>query len=204
MNAQPRRSLYDQFTPQERVRLVLAATARGDDDEVARLHYSCPRVKVVASDPVFIELRDGMWDAGIQVLYYWLDVSHRIVRHRLVVGLLKPRLVFDGGFEELASGYTKERKIVVAQIYAAVVGAQAQCTKGSAVWKGIEAAIARFCAERRFTTQQLFSMAVCLPPAIDEARADLDADVPADPEAEAAVYQWLCHAWPSQNARGRG
>jgi hypothetical protein len=203
MNTQTFRSRYDQLTPEERVHLVLAAVVRGDEAEVARLHDSCPRVKVVARDPAFTELLDRMWDGAMKVLSLWLDVAHRIVRYRLVVRLLEPRLMLDGVFAEFAPEYTKGRKIVIAQTHAAVVAAEEQCTKGSAAWKGIETAIARFCAERRLTTQQLFA-GPCLPPAIDEARADLDAGVPADPEAEAVVYQWLCDAWPSQNARGRG
>jgi hypothetical protein len=202
MNTQPFRPLYAQLTPEERVQLVLAAVARRDMDEVVRLRDSCPRMKVVTSDPQYTELLQGMWLAGAGILYQWLDVSHRVVRTSLAASILN-QLVLRTTLVR-APGHTKQLKMVVRRERAVLVSAKAECKKWSATWKGIEAAITRFCAERGFTIMQLFAMAKSLPYAIEQARADLDADVPANPEEEEAVYQALCHAWPGQNARSRG
>ena len=64
MNTQPFRPLYAQLTPEERVQLVLAAVARRDMDEVARLRDSCPRRPAVIGDPQYTELLQGIWLAG--------------------------------------------------------------------------------------------------------------------------------------------
>ncbi len=77
MNTQPFRPLYDQLTAEERVQLVLAAVARGDMDEVARLRDSCRRVTAVIGDLQYTELLQGMWLVGAEILCHWLDVSHR-------------------------------------------------------------------------------------------------------------------------------
>lgn len=204
MNTHAFGPLYDQLTPEERVHLILAAIARRDMDEVARIRESCPRVKCVANDPQYTELLDGMWHAGREVLSHWLDVSHLVVRTRLAVTLLNRLVLADRTLMRAIPGYTKQLKIVVRRDRAILVSAGVEYKKWSATWKGIEAAITQFCAERRFTTNELFAMVKRLPRAIEEAREDLDADVPADPQAEDAVYQALSHAWPGQNARGRG
>ena len=204
MNTQSFRPLYDQLTPEERVQLVLAAVARRDMDEVARLRDSCPRLTVATGDPQYTELLQRMWLAGAGILCQWLDVSHRVVRTSLAASILN-QLVLRTTLVR-APGHTKQKqlKIVVRRDRAVRVSAQAECKKWSAAWKGIEAAVMRFCAERGFTIKQLFAMAKDLLPAIEEARAALDADVPADPQAEDAVYQALWRAVPGQNAGGRG
>ena len=190
MKTQATRSLYDQFTPEERVDLLLAALAREDIDEVDRLNQRCPWVREVAADPAYTGLLDRMWDAVVGVLFMWCDVSHRVIQTRLTIALLNRRAL---GEVLTVAGSTKRRKIVP-QDRTSLLGAeaQAQWTKWSADWKGIEAAITRFCADRDLTTEQLFAMAQRLPLAIEEAREVLNVDVPADPEAKASVYQALC------------
>lgn len=194
MNTQGFRPLYNQFTPEERVHLVLAATARRDEAEVTRLHEGCPRVKVLANDPQYTELLDGMWHAGTGILCHWLDVSHRVVRSRLAVAVMKRYLLVDEMLMRTVPDYRKQLKIALSRDRAVLVSAEAQYKKWSAAWKGTEAAITRFCAERRFTTRQLFAMVKHMPLAIEEARADLDADVSADRQEDERVYQALCHA----------
>ena len=54
MNTQPFRPLYAQLTPEERVQLVLAAVARRDMDEVARLRDGIR--KVIASKVITYDL----------------------------------------------------------------------------------------------------------------------------------------------------
>jgi len=201
MKTQAIRSLYDQFTPEERVHLVLAALARQDDEEVARLEQHCPWVKVVVADPAYTGLLDRMWDAVVAVLSMWCDVSHRVIQTRLTIAVLNRRALGEV-LEATVAGSTKRRKIVPQdRTWLLGAEAQAQWTKWSAVWQGIEAAITRFCADRDLTTEQLFAMAQRLPFAIEEAREALNVDVPADPEAEALVYQKLCDTVAGQHAR---
>src|SRR4029453_15322815 len=71
---------YDQLTPEERVHLLLAAAVRGDADEAARLGQSCPLVKAMVGDPAYPELLDRTKHAGMEALFQWLDVSHRVAR----------------------------------------------------------------------------------------------------------------------------
>ena len=100
--------------------------------------------------------------------------------------------------------FTKDMKTFARQDRASLVGAEAVCKQLSATWKGIEAAIMRFCAERGLTTEQLFSMAQGLSSAIEEARVILDAKVRVDRQAEETIYQRLCDAIPRQKTRGSG
>jgi hypothetical protein len=193
---------YDQFTAAERVHLVLAAFARRDLEEVARLREGCPRVRVVAGDPQYTELLDSMWHAGMVVLCRWLDVSHHVVRARLGADASNLLAVADEARRRVASRDTKKRKVRV-RPDRTVLAAQARCKEWSAVWKGLEAAITRFCAERGLTVEQLFAMVPRLPHAIEEAREDLDADSPADPEWEESVYHELCQATSGQNPGDR-
>src|ERR1700687_3023633 len=46
-------SQYAQFTPEERLRLTIAADARGDHAEVERLMRSCPQMPWVVPDPEY-------------------------------------------------------------------------------------------------------------------------------------------------------
>src|SRR5262245_32039355 len=162
MKTQAIRSLYDQFTPEERVHLVLAALARQDAEEVARLDQCCPWVKVVVADPAYTDLLDRMWDAVVAVLCRWLDVSHRVVQTRRAAILLA-RIWWLNEVFVLDTHATKELKRIVDQDRAEMVAAEAQCKQWSALWKAIESAIARFCADRDLTMEQLFAMVKRLP-----------------------------------------
>ncbi|HEV7299838.1 MAG TPA: hypothetical protein VGN72_10770 [Tepidisphaeraceae bacterium] len=50
-------TLYDQFTPTERLSLLMEAMAREDWAEVKKLRYSCPRAAYKIDDPAFEERR---------------------------------------------------------------------------------------------------------------------------------------------------
>jgi len=196
MKTQAIRGLYPQFTPEERVQLFLAATIRGDAVEIARLGWSCSPETVSE----YTDLLDRMWHVGMLVLSQWLDVSHWVVRARFAREVANRQLSVDEGLKGLArlvpqvgtATSAKKLKSVIREDRALLVRAEARWKQLSAAWKGTEAAIRRFCTERGLTTVQLFAMVKSLPPVIDEARADLAADVPADPQMDAMVYQALC------------
>ena len=46
-------NIYSLLTPEERLSAAIAAIGRGDDDEVARLHRTCPRVTYMMEDAAF-------------------------------------------------------------------------------------------------------------------------------------------------------
>jgi hypothetical protein len=195
------RTLYPQLTPEERVHLVLAATARGDTVEVARLDWNCPQAKIEE----YRDLLDRIGHVELVLLSQWLDVSHRVLQARLAVTLMPSVVSLDEvRLRDAPPADKKKLKLAVRERRALLVGAEAKCKQWSAEWKAIEAAITRFCAERRITMQQLFARVKPLPPAIDQARGYLDADVPADPQMQDALYQVLCQVVPGPNAHGGG
>ena len=203
MKMQTLRSLYDQLTPAERLRLLLAALAREDADEVGRLDQRCPRVTMVVADPAYTNLRDRLWETVSAVLFQWLDVSHRVVRTRqAAVAFLHRSVLLQELLVGGARGSAEGIKRLISQDRAAMVRAETHWTQSTLFWKAIEAAITRFCAEQDLTTEQLFAMVKSLPPAIDEARANLDPDVPADPHEEVAVYRRLCDTVSGYDADG--
>jgi hypothetical protein len=53
--------LYDRFDPDERLRLVLEAAARGDEEDIERLRDTCPRETYTAIDVAFSDQISGSW-----------------------------------------------------------------------------------------------------------------------------------------------
>jgi hypothetical protein len=190
---------YDQLTPEERVHLVLAAFERADPDEVDRLAESCPRVEATIDDPAYTELLESMKRAGIVALLQWLDASHHVVCGRTNVVTLQRILQLETLLDGDALGCARELKGTIAEDRDGLAIFEAQHKRWSARWKSIEAAITRFCAEWGITTEQLLAFVKRRPAAIDHARADL-ADVPADPQEEATMYQILCNIVSGQHA----
>src|ERR1700716_314149 len=81
-------SQYAQFTPEERLRLYIAATARGDQPEVQQLMRSCPEMPRIVPDPSFtrrvifmhtaVRALDGRWvETSALVLLHWMFVASR-------------------------------------------------------------------------------------------------------------------------------
>ena len=56
MNAHTLSKHYAQLTAEERLRLILAAQARGDQAELVSLGTSCPTMEVIAPNPTFSRL----------------------------------------------------------------------------------------------------------------------------------------------------
>jgi hypothetical protein len=200
MKPQISRRLYYQIRPEERVQLVRAAIARGDTIQAAQLRYSCPPEEVGE----FTELLDRMERVARGFFFPWHDVSHRVVRSYLCAAHFVDAVPIGELFMRIAPpGSKKEIKIGLGEDRAMLVACAMQWRKWSAAWKGIEAGITRFCAERGLTVQELLPEALLMS-TIDEARAVLDDDVPADPQTENLVYQMACHMVPGPNARGKG
>ena len=194
---------YNQLTAKERVYLVIAAVERADSDEVDRLNESCPRVNATIADPAYTELLESMQHAGIEALAQWVEASHHVVLARTNVETLQRILQLETLLDGDALGCARELKVISAKERDWLAVFEAQHKQWSARWKSIEAAITRFCAEWRITTQQMCAIAKHWPAVIDHARGDL-ADVPADPQEEARMYQVLCNIVSGRHADDEG
>ncbi len=69
---------YDTFTPDERVKLALAAMGRGDNEELKRLWSTCPRKAYRMQDAAFSDKMDAMMLIAKSVLSYLLLIEKNI------------------------------------------------------------------------------------------------------------------------------
>ena len=79
MNARTLSQHYGLLTGEERLRLMLAAQARGDHAEIVSLWTSCPKMEVIAPDPNFLRLVYGMQVEVHSLVLQWVEVSHSVV-----------------------------------------------------------------------------------------------------------------------------
>ncbi len=165
-------SQYAEFTREERLRLVLAAAARGDRPEVQRLLRSCPQMPLVGADPHFGLV---MWVAVSRALRQWVEVSAFVLGTALLVD-------------------APSRKG-----YASVAKATATWKKWSAAWRGIESGITKFCAEVDLTCDQLLVLANGRSPVVEAARDLLHGDARVDRQWEDVTLRMLRQAWQGGN-----
>jgi hypothetical protein len=192
-------SHYEEFTPEERVRLTLAALARGDIEEMMRLMNTCPRMTLVGPDPEYPKRLDRVRRVSANVLLRWVDVSHLVFRlwmARCTLEYFASAAAYDSARVDAAKGdNTKKPKGMVRECRAGAAQAKARYKSLSAEWKAIESAIARFCTELELTGDQLFALMEVLPRAIEEASGILDADAAANRAISKEIYDQLCRAW---------
>ncbi len=75
---------YDRLSPEERFRLDVLATARGDARESEKLTSSCPRKTYTANDYGF----SGRWQAAVETnLFVCLDLSQHLCRLQMLNAL---------------------------------------------------------------------------------------------------------------------
>lgn len=164
-------SQYAQFSPEERLRLTIAAHARGDQTEVERLMRSSPEMPRIVPDPEFVRRILWMRAALNQRMRLWVEISAFVLGAALLVGGL-PR---------------KDR--------AAESDATAALKMWSSIWRGIEAGIRTFCAETGLTVEQLLVWIDGRSPLVEEARGLLHPDAPADRGCEDGTLRLLRQAW---------
>ncbi len=169
-------SQYAQFTPEERLRLTLAAAARGDRPEVQQLMRSCPQTPRVVADPDYTLRFISMQAAVSGLKSRWLEASAQVLWFVLLDAALSAK---DVTLVAKCTAYWKQ---------------------GSAIWLGIESGLTRFCAEADLTVDQVLWLANGRSPVIEWARDLLDGAALADPECEDTIRQGLRQAW--QGARG--
>jgi hypothetical protein len=170
MNARTLSQHYAQLTGEERLRLMLAAQARGDHAEIVSLWTSCPQMEIIVPDPNFSRLILGVLVEVGSVILQWVQFSHYVVRDRLLAAAL-----------EADDDIALARKI------------EAEWRRWSAVWKGVESAITRFCAQTELTPEQLLMPEP--PHLIEEARDHLHPKSRVSRAIETGVLRRLRQAW---------
>ena len=166
-----RSSEYSQFTPEERLRLVLAAEERGDQPEVLRLMQSCLQMPLVGADPQFTVRGLGLYAAVNVLTRRWVEISAYVLGSALLAEAL-PR---------------NDR--------AGVAKAMAAWKVWSRAWRGIESGIKKFCAETSLTCEQLLALAEGCPPVVEQVRGMLRVGTPADRGCEQGTLRMLRRTW---------
>jgi hypothetical protein len=165
-------SQYAQFTPEERLRLALAAEERGDLPEVKRLTDSCPQMpRVVVPDPEYGRRVMWMYAAVSGVSRRWVEASALVLCHGMFV-----------------AGLPAKDVTLVAKV-------TANWKQWSAVWRGIESGITKFCADADLTGDQLLVLAGGRSAVVEQARGLLHDDACADRQCEDVTRQELAQAW---------
>ena len=77
-------ALYALYTPEERVRLALAASEREDLTEIDRLFRSCPGVEHILPDPRFTAPLMTMQAEVSRLLMLWVEFSAVIILQALI------------------------------------------------------------------------------------------------------------------------
>ena len=164
-------SQYSQFTPEERLRLTLAAYERGDGVEVERLMSSCPQERRVIPDPRYTGPLICLLGQVREEIIRWMTVSAMIFVCRVVVD--------DRSAEDVAH----RAKV------------KAGWKTLSTVWRGIEAGISKFCADAGLTYDQLLWLAGGRPAPVEWAGQLLHDHARADDRIAEAVCDRLWQAW---------
>ena len=167
-------SQYAQFTPEERLRLTIAAEEREDHAEVERLMRSSPQMPWVVPDPEYCRRIIWMRATVNEVIRLWVEASAIVLCSALVVASLPAE-------------------------DALVAKAAADWQTWSTIWRGIESGITKFCADADLTRDQLLVLGVGRSPAVELARDLLHDDARADRRCETATRQKLRDAWKGGN-----
>jgi len=162
---------YAQFTPEERVRLALAANERDDKPELDRLFRSCPTVTHVIPDPRFTGPLMAMHSSVSSLLIQWVEVSGMIMGMSLVHD--------DIPAEDIAR--TRRAKAALKQM--------------CGIWRGIEAGIEEFCAEVGLTSGQLLAQTGRRPTLVEEVGKVVHGNGRADRQTKETTRQRLWQAW---------
>jgi len=201
-NARTLAAHYSQFTPEEWLRLVLAAAARDDDEELDRLFDGRRHETFFGADPAYQRLLYTYRVGVLEILLKWVEVSHLLVRARCSVRVFN---TFEYA-EELESLVGRRRRRVKKMLklsfdyFSSRDEAKENLGRWTAAWKGIDSAITRFCGEAGFERDQLFAACRPLPGVIDAARSELADNVQANCDWEEYTYHRLRDSWPSQAA----
>jgi hypothetical protein len=169
----------DLLIPDERFRLALAAMARDDEDEVRRLHETCPRRAYTMLDYDFTMRWEASQAIAITFGAFWLWMQLRYTEALWLVNA-RERLAARG-IAEIGAEEAFDRLI----------------RRGEEL-KGVVAGLAHFCADARLDRDALLQWWPPLAAEIESVRWLLDDDVfEADADVSAATYRILASHWPA-------
>ncbi len=181
------RKYDDLLVPDERFRLALAAMARDDEDEVRRLHATCPRAAYTMPDHDFTARWEASQDVAITFGAFWLWMQLRYTEaHWLVIA--REHLTARGMTEMKADEATD------------------RLFRRGAELRGARAGFVRFCAAARLDRNTLLQWWPPLADEIESVRWLLDDDdlFDTDEEVSAATYRILAARWPAPLSAGEG
>src|SRR5262249_13145791 len=179
MNRQASTRQYEKFTPEERMRLTLAARARGDIKETKRLAATCPRASLIGADPEYQKRFINMVFLNGAVIQEWVEVSHYVICSDLLGHLAARELI-----ESPLSAENRKR----------VADTRATHKICSTLWIGIESAITDCCREFQLTRDELFAVHGPLPSVIERARNHLAPHVAVNRAHERDLARRLRHS----------
>jgi hypothetical protein len=198
-------NIYGLLTPKERFSAVLAAIGRGDDDEVGRLHRTCPRVTYRMEDAAFSDPLDRSYNMARSFSMAVLDTLISV--HVLKAGRELTRLravAVEQGFSiglKAAGGLPEEEHPVWQEIDQAV-GALGETEEqfGQALTgrlielKSLDAGYRRFCRDVGLDAGAVLGWCPLVSERL-EAVSDLLLSVEPDSEVEVACYEAFRAIW---------
>jgi hypothetical protein len=170
----------DLLIPDERFRLALAAMARDDEDEVRRLHETCPRAAYTMPDHDFTVRWEASKVVAITFGAFWLWMQLRYTEAHWLVSAREH--LAARGMTEIEADEAIDRLI-----------------RRGAELKGAHAGFVRFCAAARLDRDALLQWWPPLAEEIESVRWLLDDDdlFETDEEVSAATYRILAVRWPA-------
>jgi hypothetical protein len=201
---------YDTFTPDERVKLALAAMGRNDEAELRRLWDTCPRKNYRMQDAAFDDRMDAVLLIAKSVLSYLLLIEKDIRMARLNKEWYKQYVT--GRIEAFRNGmnlgWQKAGKKGVActdKIPADVdrelpEELQELHNKAVSELKGYYAALETFCAEIGIEVDLIISLDPIIKDAYDRLSPYLNEDTPADQEVMSTMYNAFHENLPHFNS----
>jgi len=170
---------YDTLlSPDERFRLALAAMARDDDDEVQRLHETCPRHTYTMMEYEFSDRFRRSWDTVTTFAVSWLWAHKGYVEAMWILGMFQR--------EEMRA----QMDMNATEVIARVQGRQAEL-------KATYGGLLRFCDAARLDWQVLLQWWPPLLDDIESVRALVldNADVETPEAVVDMVYRTLAVTW---------
>jgi hypothetical protein len=205
---------YADFTPAERVRLVIAASARADVLEVQRLAESCPRVPVETRDPGFA----SAWAASMLLAYrfamLWFEAQREVQRTAIMQVIVRyaPDLFTAGDDDGRAATEHEPRAEAAASSPVRGVRARrpprvektdADHAAAVADLKGLYAGFQRFCAALDVRMKDLVALAPSIVPVWEDITASrelLESEGEVNTDFADLVYREFYQLWPDRTA----
>ena len=203
----PLTHLYDRFTPTERVQLLLAALARGDELELGRLQQTCPWKFYRQRDAAYTDLWDACERMASIFVIMWLDAEHCVMKKYLALCATQLAIqTFERGFgigieaakqvPDKSHSLWKESDEVISHYYRHHEELEKDYRKHAAILKGLHDGLLRFCCTVAIEPEQLLAW---FPPVLEEIKqtlTQLPDDIVSDDGTANAAVRTFSRLWP--------